>query len=72
MDADLDAALANAVNEAVELLQQKAGLSAAEAYALASLSVDFRIAEAVNIIKLVYGMIPKQLFRNKPNYWHAN
>jgi len=72
MDADLDAALANAVNEAVELLEQKAGLSAAEAYALASLSVDFRIAEAVNIIKLVYGMIPKQLFRNKPNYWHAN
>jgi acetamidase/formamidase len=72
MDADLDIALKNAVREAVELLKQKAGLSAAEAYALASLSVDFRIAEAVNIIKMVYGMIPKQLFRHNPDYWRAN
>ena len=72
MDADLDVALTNAVSEAVELLKQKSGLSAAEAYALASLSVDFRIAEAVNVIKLVYGMVPKQLFRHNPEYWRAS
>ena len=30
-------------------------------------SVDFRVGEAVNNIKMVYGMIPKKLFRkNKP------
>jgi acetamidase/formamidase len=45
-------------------------LSAADAYALASLSVDFRVGEAVNNIKMVYGMIPKQQFRKKTAYWH--
>lgn len=63
MDSDLDAALKNAVQETVGFLQDHAGLSAADAYALASLSVDFRVGEAVNNIKMVYGMIPKKLFR---------
>jgi acetamidase/formamidase len=71
MDPDLGAALKNAVQETVNFLQQQAGLSAAEAYALASLSVDFRIGEAVNIVKMVYGVIPKRLFRHNPEYWYA-
>ncbi len=62
MDSDLDTALKNAVQETVDFLQDRAGLSAADAYALASLSVDFRVGEAVNNIKMVYGMIPKRLF----------
>ena len=37
-----------AVRETVELLQAKAGLTAAEAYAVASMGVDFRVAEAVD------------------------
>ena len=65
MDTDLDTALKNAVQETVDFLQDHAGLSAADAYALASLSVDFRVGEAVNNIKMVYGMIPKKLFRKK-------
>jgi acetamidase/formamidase len=65
MDADLDAALKNAVQETVDFLQDQAGLSAADAYALASLSVDFRVGEAVNNVKMVYGMIPKKLFKKK-------
>ena len=69
MATDLDAALKNAVQEAVDCLQQKAGLSAADAYALASLGVDFRVGEAVNVVKMVYGMIPKILFRQTPEYW---
>jgi acetamidase/formamidase len=64
MDADLDTALKNAVQETVDFLQVHAGLSAADAYALASLSVDFRVGEAVNNVKMVYGMIPKKLFRH--------
>lgn len=71
MDAGLDTALKHAVEETVDFLQEQAGLSAADAYALASLSVDFRVGEAVNNIKMVYGMIPKQLFRKKTEYWHA-
>jgi acetamidase/formamidase len=69
MDADLDAALKNAVEETVALLRQKAGLCAADAYALASLSVDFRVGEAVNDVKMVYGMIPKRIFTQQPEYW---
>jgi acetamidase/formamidase len=46
-------------------------LSAAEAYALCSLAVDFRIGEAVNNVLMVYGVIPKRLFRRKTKYWAA-
>jgi len=62
MDPDLDVALKYALEETVRFLGRKAGLSPADAYALASLSVDFRVGEAVNNVKMVYAMIPKRLF----------
>ena len=62
MDEDLDIALKEAVREAVEFMQAKAQITPAEAYAVASFGVDFRIGEAVNQVKLVYGAIPKKLF----------
>jgi len=34
-------------------------------------SVDFRVGETVNNIKMVYGVIPKKLFRKEMKYWHA-
>ncbi|MGQ0750199.1 MAG: acetamidase/formamidase family protein [Betaproteobacteria bacterium] len=71
MDADLGQALTNAVRETVDFLQQHADLTSADAYSLASLGVDFRIGEAVNVVKMVYGMIPKKLFRQNPEYWHS-
>lgn len=61
MSVDLNEACTMAVNESVAFLQKHAGLTAARAYALTSLSVDFRIAEAVNHVKVVYGAIPKRL-----------
>jgi acetamidase/formamidase len=61
MDEDLDLALKEAVREAVEFIQREARVTPAEAYALASFNVDFRIGEAVNLIKMVYGVIPKGL-----------
>jgi len=67
----LDEALKYAIRESVEFLKGRAGLSAAEAYALCSLAVDFRIGEAVNNVLMVYGVIPKRLFRRKPAYWAA-
>ena len=70
MDTSLDTALQNAVAETVGFLQQQAGLSAADAYALASLSADFRVGEAVNHVKMVYGVIPKKLFKQRADYWH--
>jgi acetamidase/formamidase len=71
MGPNLDEALKQAIHEAVEFLKGRAGLSAAEAYALCSLAVDFRVGEAVNNVLMVYGVIPKRLFRRRTAYWAA-
>lgn len=63
MDEDLGKALRNAVHETAVFLQNRARLSPAEAYALCSLTVDFRIGEAVNNVLMVYGAIPKKIFK---------
>jgi acetamidase/formamidase len=62
MGTSTDEALRNAIREAVEFLKERATLTAADAYALCSLAVDFRIGEAVNDVLMVYGVIPKRLF----------
>jgi acetamidase/formamidase len=62
MDVDLNEANRIAVCESVKLLSARAGLSTADAYALTSLAVDFRVGEAVNHVKMVYGVIPKRVF----------
>ena len=70
MDRDLDNAMKSAVQETVAFLMKEKGLTEKEAYALASIGVDFRVAEAVNIVQVVYGMIPKSLFKTNPSYWY--
>lgn len=69
IDLDLDVAMREATRETVEFLQQQFGLTPADAYALASIAVDFRVAEAVDSTQVVYGAIPKKLFKNTPPYW---
>ena len=69
MDKDLNLALKNAVQEAVDFLMQEKGLDARAAYALASIAVDFRVSEAVNLVQVVYGMIPKNIFKQKQEFW---
>ena len=69
LDLDLNTAMKSAVREAVELLREKAGLTAAEAYAVASMGVDFRVGEAVDSVQLIYGTIPKTFFKQNPAYW---
>lgn len=61
MSPDLNEAMRMAIEESVAFLERRAGLSTAKAYALSSLAVDFRIAEAVNQVKVVYGVIGKRL-----------
>jgi acetamidase/formamidase len=61
MDVDLNLAARIAVEQVVAFLSSRASISTAQAYALASLAVDFRIAENVNHVKVVYGAIPKRL-----------
>ena len=61
MDPDLNEATRLAVRESVKFLEERAGLNAADAYSLSSLVVDFRIGEAVNSVKIVYGAVPKRI-----------
>ena len=62
MDADLDAALKQAAEETVAFLQREKGLSAADAYSLASVAVNYVVGEAVDQVQMVYGAIPKRIF----------
>ena len=69
MDLDLDKAMREAAQATIAFLRDQKGLSAADAYALASVAVDFRVAEAVDAVQMVYGMIPKRIFKQNPDYW---
>lgn len=71
IDKDLNLALKHAVQETVSFLMQEKELDGKTAYALASIAVDFRVAEAVNLNQVIYGMIPKNLFiKERSTYWH--
>jgi acetamidase/formamidase len=69
LDVDLGVAMRHATQEAVNFLQKEKGLSAADAYALTSLAVDFHVGEAVDFVQMVYGAIPKKIFKTNPEYW---
>jgi acetamidase/formamidase len=69
MDRDLDTALKEAVQETVTWLQRERGLSVADAYSLASVGVNFIVAEAVDDVQVVYAAIPKKLFATNAPYW---
>jgi acetamidase/formamidase len=46
----------------VDFLHAKAGLSRDDAYGLASIAVDFRITQMVDVQNGVHAMIPKSIF----------
>ena len=69
LDLDLDRAMKEAAQQTVDFLQERKGLSAADAYALASMAVDFRVAAAVDAVQVIYGAIPKRIFKTNPEYW---
>ena len=37
---------------------------------LASIGVDFKVAEAVDQVLLIVGMVPKKIFKSNPEYWY--
>jgi len=53
MDADLDAALREAVRETIAFLQKEKGLTPADAYSLASIAVNYTVGEAVDQVQMV-------------------
>ena len=59
----LDDALERALLQAIAFLQDSAGMTAEEAYALSSLCVHFHITQVVNTPqKGVHGLLPKSIF----------
>jgi acetamidase/formamidase len=62
IDADLNQAMRMATWEVINFLVKEKGLSASDAFSLASIGVDFRVAEAVDGRQVIAGRIPKKLF----------
>jgi len=62
IDLDLDRATRNATWEVVRFLEKEKGLSHAEALSLASIAVDFRVSEVVDLTQVVTGFVPKAVF----------
>lgn len=69
LNEDLDTAAADAVRRAVEVLQAFAGVDTGEAYALASLVVDFEVTQLVDGVKGIHGCIPKSLVAPTAEAW---
>ena len=62
IDLDLDRAARQATWEVVEFLGEAKGLTPAKALSLASIAVDFRVSEVVDLTQVVTGYIPKHIF----------
>jgi acetamidase/formamidase len=62
IDEDLTKATRICVVETLDFLMTEKKLSREEAYALASVAVDFDITQVVDGTKGVHGMIPKNIF----------
>lgn len=61
MHEDLDQAMKKALREMIAFIQSRTNLSAAQAYQICSLGVDFHVTQTVNGEKGVHGMLPKGL-----------
>ena len=62
IDLDLDRSLRKAVMATVDFLVQEHGLTRSQAFSLASIAVDFRVAEAVDLTQVVTAFVPKAVF----------
>jgi acetamidase/formamidase len=62
MDESLNEALRIALRCTIDFLAAQAHLSRADAYGLASLAVDFRVSQMVDVNNGIHAMIPKAIF----------
>jgi acetamidase/formamidase len=63
LDPDLTQALILATRETIDFLVAEKHLSREDAYALASVAIDFDVTQAVDGTKGVHAMIPKSIFK---------
>jgi acetamidase/formamidase len=59
---NLEEAMKMAIREPIDFLATEKGLSREDAYALASIAVDFEVTQVVDGVKGIHGMIPKAIF----------
>jgi len=57
LDEDLDDALAHALDEMLGLMERELGVGRREALALASVAVDLRVTQVVNVVKGVHAIL---------------
>jgi len=70
LDEDLNRAATLAVSQAVKVLTALTHMTASQAYAFCSLSVNFALTQIVDGVKGVHGLIPKALLAHaKPGHW---
>ena len=59
-----------AIRQTNTFLQEREGLDFDRAFMLSSIGVDFHVTQVVDETKGIHAMIPKALFKNKPDtYW---
>jgi acetamidase/formamidase len=66
LDPNLNEALRVALRNTIDFLTRKAGLTRDRAYSLASLGIDFRVTQMVDVNHGIHAMIPKSMFA--PDY----
>jgi acetamidase/formamidase len=73
LDPDLNKAMRMALVQTTEFLKEREGYDFIQAYALASIAVDFHVTQNVDRTLGVHGMIPKRIFIHQPDtYWYRS
>ena len=62
MHRDLNQAFRIALRNVIDFLSRRARLTRLDAYGLASMAVNFRITQVVDVNQGVHAMIPKEIF----------
>ncbi|MGG6293073.1 acetamidase/formamidase family protein [Leptolyngbya sp. AN02str] len=63
LDTDLDEAMKKSVREYLRIMNDKYGLTKADAFLYASADIDFEVSQVVDIVKGIHGVIPKDKFK---------
>jgi acetamidase/formamidase len=61
---NLEEAMRMAVRETVKFLAEEKGLTPEDAYALASIAIDFEVTQVVDGVKGIHALIPKAIFKD--------
>ena len=61
---NLEEAMKLAIRECIKFLSEEQGLTRVDAYALASIAVDFEVTQVVDGVKGIHAMIPKAIFKS--------